>query len=106
MPTAGHAHRAEVGGSIYLRDLQGVHWFTQKFALYFLGDGSDSYGKMPCVLALAGQPSLHGYYACMVCWANGAQELTCLPNNLLLRFSMWEVGYAWRFGPGGSPLSF
>ena len=26
----------------YLRDLQGVHWFAQKFAHYFLEDGSDS----------------------------------------------------------------
>ena len=29
-------------------------------------------GKMPVMLALVRQRSLHGYYACMVNWAKGA----------------------------------
>ena len=36
VPAAGHAHWAEVGGGIYLRDLQGVHWFAQSSPFIFL----------------------------------------------------------------------
>ena len=54
------------------RDPHGVHWLARKFAPYSLGDGSDSYDEMPYMLTSAEQPSPHGHYACMECWADGA----------------------------------
>ena len=55
----------------YLRGPRGVHWFTQHCAVCTLDNGSNSICVMPYMLALAGQPSLHGYCACMVCWVKG-----------------------------------
>ena len=69
---AGHALRAEVGGGTICLTLGEVHWFAQKCALCILGDGSKSIYVMPYMPALAGLHSLHGYYACMVCWVKGA----------------------------------
>ena len=66
-------------------------WFAQKCALCVLGNGSNSICVMPYMPALAGQPSLHGYYACMVCWVTGAPRRNCRqkymrPPFLLLEF--------------------
>ena len=38
----------------------------------------------PCMLASV--PSLHGYYACMVYWTNGALWRNCRINNVRPRF--------------------
>ena len=45
----------------HLRDPRGVHWFAQKCASCIRCNGSNSICVMPYMLALAGQPSLHGY---------------------------------------------
>ena len=58
----------------FLRDPRRVHWFAQKCALFVQGHGSDSICVMPCMLASVGQPSLHGYDACMVYWIKGALQ--------------------------------
>ena len=34
------------------------------------------------MLALAGQPSLHGYDACMVFWTKGALRKIAVKNNM------------------------
>ena len=44
---AGHAHRAEVGGGIYLRDLRGFTGLHKISSFFFLEKGSNSIGKMP-----------------------------------------------------------
>ena len=49
-----------------------VHWLAQISVCYFGCDGSESTVRMTFVLAFAGQPSLHGYYACSVHWVTGA----------------------------------
>ena len=60
-----------------LRDPWGVFWFAQKCARFIQGGGSDPISMVPYMIALAGQPSLHGYYACMVFWAKGAFWRNC-----------------------------
>ena len=65
VPTAGHALWAEFGGGILcvtLGEFSGLH---KKMLGFFQGDGSDPICMVSFLLALAGQPSLHGYYACM-----------------------------------------
>ena len=61
----------------YLRDPRGVHWYALKCASCFQVFGSDSVMVMLFMQALAGQPSLHGYYACMVCWIEEAPRGNC-----------------------------
>ena len=39
-------------------------------------------GWKPYMLALVGQPSLHGYYACMVFWDKGALWRNCRQKNV------------------------
>ena len=75
----------------YLRDPRGVHWFAQKCAFCGHGYGSDSIFALLYLQALAGPPSLHGNYACMVYWVKGAFRRNCrqsLRENsfLLLKF--------------------
>ena len=41
----------------------------------------------PYMLALVGQPSLHGYYACMVCWNKGALWRNCRLKESKTSFS-------------------
>ena len=71
MLLAGHALWAVVGGGILcvtLGELSGLH----KNVPIFQGGGSGPTDMVPYMLASAGQPSLHGYYACMVLWVKGA----------------------------------
>ena len=42
------------------------------------------------MLALVGQPSLHGYYACMVCWVMEAPWINC--RHILCRTSFSLIG--------------
>ena len=44
---------------------------------------------MPYMLALAGQPSLHGYHACVVSWAKGAFWRNCRQNIRKTFFSFF-----------------
>ena len=86
VPIAGHAHWW--GHS--LRDSQGVYWVAQKCARLFQGGGSDPTCVVPTMLALAGQPSLRGHYACMVLWAKGAFWRNCRQNLRKTSFSrLW-----------------
>ena len=49
----------------------------------------------PYVLALVGQPSLHGYYACMVFWDKGALRRNCRPKKSKTSFSpSWVFLYS------------
>ena len=58
----------------YLCNLWGVFWTAHKTAKYLFETG----GSFICgMLASAGQPSLHGYFACMVHWAEGALQRNC-----------------------------
>ena len=41
----------------------------------------------PYMLASVGQPSLHGYYACMVCWNKGALQRNCRQKQNKTSFS-------------------
>ena len=45
----------------------------------------------PYMLALAGQPSLHGYYACMVYWNKGALRRNCRQKQYKTSFSPFWV---------------
>ena len=42
---------------------------------------------MPYMPALVGQPSLHGYYACMVYWNKGALQRNCRQKQYKTSFS-------------------
>ena len=46
---------------------------------------------MPFMLALVGQPSLHGYYACMVYWNQGAPRRNCRQKQNKTSFSPFLV---------------
>ena len=70
--------RRSVGHS--LRDSRGAFWVAHKCAQFFQGHGSDPVDVMPYLLAFEGQPSLHGYFACMVFWAKGAFWRNCRQN--------------------------
>ena len=41
------------------------------------------------MLALVGQPSLHGYYACMVYWNKGALRRNCKQKQYKTSFSLF-----------------
>ena len=43
------------------------------------------------MLALAGQPSLHGYYACMVYWTKGTLQRNCRLKQRETSFSLYCV---------------
>ena len=43
------------------------------------------------MLALVGQPSLHGYYACMVYWNKGALRRNCRQKQYKTSFSPFWV---------------
>ena len=43
------------------------------------------------MLALVGQPSLHGYYACMVYWNKGAPRRSCRQKQNKTSFSPFLV---------------
>ena len=95
MPPAGHALWAEVGGGIILvtcGERTGQH---MKGANHFGGNGSDSTGWKPCTLALAGQPSVHGFHACMVYWVQGALRGKCRQRESETPFSPHWIFLFW-----------
>ena len=93
VPPAGHALWAEVGGGITFVT-SGEN--TQKSIMLpvcILGVLGDFVWK-PYMLVLVGQPSLHGYYACMVYWKKEALRRNCRQKQkrslfLLLGFFSW-----------------
>ena len=86
MPTAGHALWAEVGGGIIF-----VTSGETAGARHLNEGGSNSINGKPYMLALPGQPSLRGYYACMVCWNEGALRRNCMQKHGETPFSPLRV---------------
>ena len=80
VPITGHAQWAEVGGCILCVTLGEFSGGAQKMCSFFQDGGSNPIYLVPCMPALAGQPSLHGYYACMVYWAVGTLRRNCRQN--------------------------
>ena len=65
-------------------EFTGLH----KSVLYvIMVNGSDSIYAMLCMLALAGFPSFHGYYPCMVYWVNEAFRRNCRQSSRETSFS-------------------
>ena len=96
-----------------------IQLFFPGFGFIFLG--GFFLGWKPYMLALVGQPSLHGYYACMVFWNKGALWRNCRLKKcktsfspccvfLCSRYSLkrwWEEGALVVVGwEGSSPWSF
>ena len=61
----------------YLCNLLGECLAARKTAYQYLGIYGGFMHVEPYMLASAGQPSLHGYDACMVYWAKGALRRNC-----------------------------
>ena len=103
----------------YFHNLLGECLAAHKFAYQFF-ELFQVYGgfmhEKSYVLALAGQPSLHGYDACMIYWAKGALRRNCgqkygktsfspflvflLSRNSRVRFWAWFFGIFGLVGPG------
>ena len=91
MPPAGHALRAEVGGSIIFVTpgvFAGQH---KKLPFGFIVDFVVFTVFELEMLAMVGRPSLYGYDACMVSWVSGhpgeiAGKTMVRPLFLLKRF--------------------
>ena len=93
VPIAGHVLWAEVCGGILCVTL-GSFLVCSKMCSFFQGGGSDPICMVPYMLALAGQPSLHGYYACVVFWAKGEFWRNCrqiLRKTSFSRFLFFSV---------------
>ena len=67
MPPAGHALWAEVGGGITSVTSGENASQSIKLSVQYFGIFGDFLEWKPKMLASAGQPSLHGHVACMVC---------------------------------------
>ena len=77
MPPAGHALWVEVGGGItFVTSGENARQLIKLPNIFCEAKGSFMRGK-PYMLALAGQPNLHGYYACMVYWNKEALRRNC-----------------------------
>ena len=61
----------------YLCNLWGEYFKIRKTIYQILWIFEGFLVWKPYMLALAGQPSLHGFYACMVCWNKGAFRRNC-----------------------------
>ena len=72
MPPAGHAFGAEVGGCITFVTSGGECLTVHKIACMYLGIREHFMNREPKMLALTGQPSLHGCDAWTVYWTKGA----------------------------------
>ena len=91
MPPAGHALWAEVGGGItFVTSGKNTSKFI-KVAFIYVGSFFGFFMWEPYMLALVGQPSLHGYYACMVYWNKGAPWRTCRQKQNKTSFSPFWV---------------
>ena len=72
----------------YLCDLWGGNaWQLIKTAKNYSGTRGSLIKGKPYLLSLAGQPSLLGYYACMVYWNQGALRRNCGQIHLTRHFS-------------------
>ena len=91
VPPAGHALRAEVGGSItFVTSGENSSKFIKTVYKIFGIYGGFLIWK-PYMLASVGQPSLHGYYACMVYWNKGALRRNCRLKQRETSFSLYWV---------------
>ena len=75
----------------YLCNLRGEHLKIHKVANMYFGSFLRFFMWKPYMLALAGQPSLHGYYACMVYWNQGAPRRNCRQKQNKTSFSPFLV---------------
>ena len=91
MPPAGHALLVEFGGRHYLCNPWGEHLKIHKVANMHFGVFLRFFIWEPYMLALVGQPSLHGYYACMVYWNQGAPRRNCRQKRNKTSFSPFLV---------------
>ena len=91
MPPAGHALWAEVGGGITFVTSGGI-LKNHKTAYMYLWEQWEDVGAY--MLALVGQPSLHGNYACMVYWAKGALRRNCRLKQCKTSFSPYWVFFS------------
>ena len=91
MPPAGHALWAEVGGGItFVTSGENTQKFI-KLLTSILGSGYVFMMWKPYLLASAGQPGLHSYYACMVYWNKGALRRNCRLKQRETSFSPYWV---------------
>ena len=85
----------------YLHDLREDNRAAHNTVLFFWGGFSFILGVVvtlkPYVLAILGRPSLHGYYACMVFWANGALWRNCRLALCKTSFSPFSVFLCSRY---------
>ena len=91
MPPAGHALWAEVGGGITFVTSGENASQSIKMSVSILGFFWDFIDWKPYMLALAGQPSLHGNDACMVYWTKGALRRNRRPRYGKTSFSPSRV---------------
>ena len=71
----------------YLCNLSGENLKVHKTASKYLGIHVDFSMWEPYMLVSAGQPSLHGYDACVVYWTKGALRRTCRQKHSKTSFS-------------------
>ena len=71
----------------YLCNLWGEYFKIHKTAYMYCWEWWGFLMWKPCMLALAGQPSLHGYCACMVYWNEGKSGEIAGKNNIRPLFS-------------------
>ena len=75
----------------YLCNLWGECLIVHKTACMYFGIHERFMKWEPCMPALAGQPSLHGYDACMVYWTKGAFRRICRQKQCETSFSPFLV---------------
>ena len=80
VPPAGHALRAEVGGSIIFVTSGGFAGQHKKLQIRFVG----FHEIKLFVLALVGRPSLHSYESCMVYWVQALSHSLCVVSVLMI----------------------
>ena len=90
LPPAGHGLRAEVGGGIFFVAPGELAGQRKTPACQICEKICGVYAIKLYMLASAGQPSLHGYDACMVYWTEGAHRRNCMQKQRETSFSpLW-----------------
>ena len=105
-------------GPLWFLVLLFVSGLHRNVLVFFQGNGSDPNCMVPYMRA--GQPSLHGYYACMVFWAKGTFGRNCRQNLRETSFSLvlvffcvvetlffwWRGLLVWYLWIGRAPTSW
>ena len=76
---------------LYLCNLWEEYSKIHKVANMYFGSFLEIFTWKPYMLASVGQPSLHGYYACMVYWNQGAPRRNCRQTQNKTSFSPFLV---------------